>query len=77
MTRKDYIALAAALRADANHLLPRAMPFDYRTADLWQQGAYDQWSTTVLAIGRVLAADNPRFDSERFYSAAGFRGGSK
>ena len=39
--------------------------------DAAEQGAYDQWNTTVLAFANVLARDNPRFDRERFLRAAG------
>jgi hypothetical protein len=72
MTAKDYRAIAAALRAD------RAWQDgdSYSGMDAWTRGAYDQWHTAVLAVARVLAADNPRFDADRFYSAAGFRGGA-
>lgn len=78
MTAKDYRAIAAALRDDRGWPDSWTYPDDgdrYR-ADAWMRGAYDQWHTTVLAVARVLAADNPRLDSERFYSAAGFRGGA-
>src|SRR5579859_671851 len=67
MTRKDYILIAATLRADAAHLSPeRETSFDYTTAAKWEQGAYDQWNTTVLAFADTLSRDNPRFDRERF-----------
>ena len=55
MTRKDYVALAAALRL-ANQITDN-------------QGWDDR--TYVSAIANVLAADNPRFDRARFYAAAG------
>lgn len=50
MTRKDYVALAAALR-------------DTRAP-----------MSTVLAIAKVLRDDNPRFDMERFLTAARWKG---
>jgi phytoene dehydrogenase-like protein len=54
MTRKHYIALAAALAATR----PEDGP------------AYDAWCAVVVAICDVLAADNPRFDRGRFQYAA-------
>lgn len=76
MSRKHFETIASALRADAAHLAS-GEPFDYSKASAWERGAYDQWSTTVLAIARELAAFNPYFDRERFLSAAGFTGGAR
>ncbi len=73
MTRKDFELIASVLRADRAH----ADDFDYSNAPAWERGAYDQWSTTVLAFGRALRATNDLFDAERFYAAAGFRGGAR
>lgn len=69
MTRKHYVALAAELRRQDPR--PNAEHFDYPTANAWERGAYDEWSTIVIGIADVLAADNPRFDRQRFYAAAG------
>jgi hypothetical protein len=81
MTRKHFVALARALREDAAHLAT-GEPFDYTAAPRWEQGAYDQWNTTVLATARTLSDlsgfdlnGNRRFDRERFLSACGFVGG--
>jgi hypothetical protein len=82
MTRKDYEAIARSLRNDAAHLVDE--PFDYDTASAWRRGAFDQWSTSVLALSRTLRDlsdldrnGNRRFDQERFLSACGFRGGAR
>jgi hypothetical protein len=55
MTRKDYIALAAAL---------------VRSRPLVEKGAArDQWLRDVGSIARALAEDNSRFDQARFVDA--------
>ena len=81
MSRKHYEAIARTLREGAIHLAYDES-FDYQTATPWTQGAYDQWSTTVLAIARTLHELSPyningnkSFDTERFLSACGFQGG--
>ena len=75
LTRAAFELIAQTLRDDAAHL--SGEPFDYQTATAWERGAYDQWSTTVLAFGRALYATNGQFDADRFYRAAGFKGGAK
>jgi hypothetical protein len=55
MTRKDYVALSAALRL--------ARP---STADLFEQSLYDR---IVMRLAIVFAADNVRFDRQRFIDA--------
>jgi len=59
MSRKDYRAIAAALRT--NRVEPIAG---------WEN-VHLQWRGDVLTIADVLAKDNPRFDRERFYAACG------
>ncbi len=57
MTRKDYIALAAALKGAHPGL----------------SGEIDKneaWRRSVRAVADTLAADNPRFDMGRFLNAA-------
>lgn len=83
MSRKHFEAIARALRDDAAHLRG-AGPFDYQSATPWEQGAYDQWCTTVLAVTRTLSDaagfdlnGNRRFKRERFLSAVGFTGGER
>lgn len=73
MTRKDYVALAGALRqtqptiADFTTTSPDgANTFTNRIS---HDAAYAAWSETVCAIANVLAADNGRFDRDRFTRA--------
>ena len=57
MTRKDYIALAAALKG--------AYPIpENNTPD-------SAWRHCVAAIAHVLMQDNPRFKFDTFYKACG------
>ena len=61
MTRKDYVAIAAALNA--------ARPHDFqREIDL---GRKEGWSAAVHLVAGTMAADNPRFDRARFLKACG------
>jgi hypothetical protein len=53
MTRKDYVAIARAFA--------KLQPFD--------GNLFDQWADDVRGIADVLAADNPRFDRQRFLFA--------
>ena len=55
MSRKDYIRIAAALRA----VRPE------------HSVAHAQWLRDVNVIANALTDDNPRFDRARFESAAG------
>lgn len=57
MSRKDYVAIAAAIRAE------------YKAVS---DGPALQRSVERVAerIANVLAADNPRFDRDRFLAAA-------
>ncbi len=59
MTRKDYVIIAAALKKSGDECRAE-----------YANGAY---ATERIAreIARALAADNPRFDGERFLKAAG------
>ena len=58
MTRKDYIALADALK----HSRPPALMFSESDS---------QWRYDVRVIAAVLKEDNPRFKPETFYARAG------
>lgn len=59
MTRKDYIAIAAALvRASAAS-----------ETDNQRRGV----QRSALCIADVMAADNPRFDRAKFLAACGVR----
>ena len=63
MTRKDYILIAAALKESRSHIAsPNASLRDARSETL---------DVTVGRLAEALASDNPRFDRERFLTAAG------
>lgn len=68
MTRKHFQAMADALRI-ARPLWPHT---DIgRFSDPEAQAACDQWRHDVQAVADVFAADNGRFDRERFDRACG------
>ena len=58
MTRKDYEAIAAAIKevVDSNR---------------WFKGNLSGTQDTAKAVANVMAADNPRFDRARFLKACG------
>ena len=58
MTRKDYIALAAALKRE-------------KPGTNWDPNKRVQWNLDVQAVAFVLRGDNPRFDQNRFFAACG------
>jgi len=58
MTRRDYVAIAAALRLT-------------QPTDVYGPKCYAQWLLDVAAVADVLASDNPRFDRARFLKACG------
>jgi len=60
MTRKDYIRIAAALKAARNQFHPD----DF-------QKVYAGWYSTVTFLADALAQDNPKFDRTRFVAACG------
>lgn len=62
MTRKDYIRIAGAIRAVRESYSPSWNPNLFRALD-----------DATLALAGTLAEDNPRFDRERFATAAGVR----
>lgn len=67
MTRKDYIAIAAALSLER----PALTLEQYAMAPDWDRGTFDEWNTIVLRFAGMLAADNPRFDRAKFLTACG------
>ena len=60
MTRRDYIALAAAISA-AHADAPTGPP----QREIWNAALYE----VSGRIAAVLERDNPRFDHKRFYAA--------
>lgn len=72
MTRKDYEALAAAIRAARAEIEEKEMGSGLVTsvADLLDGTAY-----AAEFIADALARDNPRFNRERFLSACGVANG--
>lgn len=68
MTKKHFIALADALRAE-------------KPGDNWDPNKRVQWDLDVKAIANVCAAQNPNFNRERWlgYTAGtnGPSGGSR
>jgi hypothetical protein len=59
MTRKDYIAFAAAFKKE----MPGAN---------WDPNKRVQWALDILAVAAVLQADNGRFNRARFLTACGY-----
>ncbi len=57
MTRKDYILIAAAIKASAQR----------NDLDIWQVAT----SSAARELCEALASDYPRFDRERFLKACG------
>ena len=63
MSRKDYIALAAAIAAAQTDPAPA---MDGYVGDPYEEGRV----VTARLIADALQADNPNFDRQRFYAAA-------
>lgn len=74
MSKKDYIALAAALARTrpslADHTTTSAIGNNTMVNHISYGAACDAWEDVVGAVSDVLAADNPRFDRQRFEDAA-------
>lgn len=66
MTRKHFVAMAAALRT-AQPAPPAAGDRRFTTAEA--EAAYDQWQEDVSRVADVLATTNPSFDRGRFWTA--------
>lgn len=58
MTKKDYVVLAAGLKAE-------------KPGANWEANKYIQWRLDVQAVAKVCQWDNPRFNRDRFYAACG------
>lgn len=69
MTKKDYVALAAAVYAarPAEHAVTKATWND----KMWASGCNSAREHIARSIVRICAADNPRFDKNKFYKACG------
>lgn len=64
MTRKDYIAIAAALKVARESHAAAILPGK----------AYDLCNFVAWQIANVMAADNPRFDRDKFLQSCGIIG---
>lgn len=64
MTRKDYIAIAAALKASRAPLIAGSNV-------IANDAARRQWYNVVNAMAGVMAAGNPRFVASRFFDECG------
>lgn len=66
MTRKDYVAIAKAFKAEADSALR-----DTGGAGHGRM-VYGYLCAVAVNVADVFEADNPRFDRDRFIKAAGF-----
>ena len=60
MTRKDYVAIAAALKQERDGYSPH-----------WNLNLFRAHTDACKAVAGVMAADNPRFSRARFLTACG------
>lgn len=60
MTRKDYIRIAEAIQSAR-----------YTCSQAGTETANKACNVVAFEFARLLAADNPRFDRERFLTACG------
>jgi len=67
MTKKDYIALALALKAKKPVYAGDMKHMDYT----YHSEAYGMWKDCVIAVVEALAADNPKFSKGKFVAACG------
>jgi hypothetical protein len=59
-SRKDYVAIAAALKSQRESYAPH-----------WDKNLFRAMDDTCKAMAQVFANDNPRFDRAKFYAACG------
>lgn len=64
MTRKDYVALAAALRAARPPVIPG-------TNVITSEIARKVWYDCCTEVASVCAEGNPRFEASRFFDGCG------
>lgn len=67
MTRKDYVRIAAALKAQRDNIEDTSYRRNAKAHEWFVAG----WEVTARSVADALQADNPRFDRDRFYRAAG------
>ena len=60
MTRKDYVAIAAALKFERDGYSPN-----------WDTNLFRAHTDACKAVSRAMAQDNPRFNRARFLTACG------
>lgn len=65
MSRKDYAKIAEVLAGIKERRLSS-------TDSAYISSAVSVWEDTVRGIADALSEDNPRFDYNRFYKAAGY-----
>jgi hypothetical protein len=63
MTRKDYIAIAAAIKEARSHGAETVAATEFNLGV----------TTATQRVADVLARDNPRFDRARFLTACGVK----
>jgi hypothetical protein len=66
MTRKHFEAVAAGLRMQYAAVRGAEMPEEAR------RSALDTLDQTTTNLARLFGNDNTRFDTQRFYTAAGY-----
>lgn len=66
MTQKDFIKIAEVLRKERPDRQQDYKDFAIRQLS---NGARDAWETIIIRMARMFAADNPKFDNEKFLAA--------
>lgn len=68
MSRKDYVLIAAAIKAERDDWLDASMNPDAKDA----RAAIYALRALAGRLGHQMSLDNPRFSNERFMAACGF-----